>query len=365
MGGVVDRYVQYQAAGDQVCGRTVAGLDVNSYKFGVSPPFFDPSQLILRDDGTAADVEDPESHERAIDRTVALVFDDVQESWHQMLRFALASLLYHKTWLEAHVHPENRFHQTVLFRRNLADLDVAASYVTICYPWDNNNRMNLTGLTPTTDMYNNHRLQMELIQDLPLKLEQLFTRVLDDRSIGGSDFTSITFRQTMTKLFREMIAPLKESLSDLSEQFTELQSARPGTETIKKEAGGKKNEFDWKTLRTFPVNYELSLRLSVLDLWICWHCGEDKTHGKDKTPYTTPAWKTISASDLKKNKSGGRSVKVLVSHMRHLCQLLDDAGSPGDKPTIAELHILFQSEPVQAVFYPIQKTCTGQIQRVE
>jgi hypothetical protein len=57
MGGVFDRYVQYQAAGDQVCGRTVAGLDVNSYEFSVSPPFFDPSRPLLRDDGTAADVE--------------------------------------------------------------------------------------------------------------------------------------------------------------------------------------------------------------------------------------------------------------------------------------------------------------------
>jgi hypothetical protein len=51
--------------------------------------------------------------------------------------------------------------------------------------------------------------------------------------------------------------------------------------------------------------------------------------------------------------------------MRHICQLLDDAGRPGDKPTIAELRTLFQSEPVQAVFDPIRTTCTGQIRRVE
>jgi hypothetical protein len=55
LGGVVDRYAQYQAAGDQLCGRTVAGLDIYLYKFGVSPPFFDPSRLLLRDEGTAAD----------------------------------------------------------------------------------------------------------------------------------------------------------------------------------------------------------------------------------------------------------------------------------------------------------------------
>ncbi len=32
------------------------------------------------------------------------------------------------------------------------------------------------------------------------------------------------------------------------------------------------------------------------------HHAKEKTHGKDKTPYTTPAWKTISARDLKKDK---------------------------------------------------------------
>jgi hypothetical protein len=53
--GVVDRYAHYQAAGDQVCERTVAALDINSYKFGVSPPFFDPSRSLLRDDETAVD----------------------------------------------------------------------------------------------------------------------------------------------------------------------------------------------------------------------------------------------------------------------------------------------------------------------
>jgi hypothetical protein len=86
-----------------------AGLDINFYKFGISPPFFDPSRPLLRDDGAAADVEDAESNERAIDRAVALVFGDVPDCWHQLLRFALASLLYHKEWLKAHVQPENRF----------------------------------------------------------------------------------------------------------------------------------------------------------------------------------------------------------------------------------------------------------------
>lgn len=40
MGNVKDRYLQHAPDGDQVCGRTVAGLDVNSYRFSISPSHF-------------------------------------------------------------------------------------------------------------------------------------------------------------------------------------------------------------------------------------------------------------------------------------------------------------------------------------
>ena len=41
MGHVKERYLQYEKAGDQYLGRVVSGLDVNSVKFAVSPPFFE------------------------------------------------------------------------------------------------------------------------------------------------------------------------------------------------------------------------------------------------------------------------------------------------------------------------------------
>ena len=44
MGGVKDRYIKYAEAGDRVCGRTVAGLDVNSHEFSISPALLDVSQ---------------------------------------------------------------------------------------------------------------------------------------------------------------------------------------------------------------------------------------------------------------------------------------------------------------------------------
>ncbi len=40
MGHDKERYLQYEKAGNQYLGREVCGLDVNSVKFAVSPPYF-------------------------------------------------------------------------------------------------------------------------------------------------------------------------------------------------------------------------------------------------------------------------------------------------------------------------------------
>jgi hypothetical protein len=41
MGHVKERYLQYEKVGNQYHGRVVCGLDVNSVKFAVLPPFFE------------------------------------------------------------------------------------------------------------------------------------------------------------------------------------------------------------------------------------------------------------------------------------------------------------------------------------
>ena len=45
MGPVKERYIHYEKTGDQFVGRVVSGLDVNDPKFGVSPCYFDFSQI--------------------------------------------------------------------------------------------------------------------------------------------------------------------------------------------------------------------------------------------------------------------------------------------------------------------------------
>jgi hypothetical protein len=80
MGEVQDRYLRYEAAGDQYCGRIVSGLQVHSSKFAVLPPhFLDP-----------------------IDSKVSLaVFPQLSlhEKLKALLENSIASVLYHLEWL--------------------------------------------------------------------------------------------------------------------------------------------------------------------------------------------------------------------------------------------------------------------------
>ena len=45
MGGIKERYLHFENAGDQYLGRVVAGLDCNEHLFAVSPPYFDLSTV--------------------------------------------------------------------------------------------------------------------------------------------------------------------------------------------------------------------------------------------------------------------------------------------------------------------------------
>jgi hypothetical protein len=61
---VRDRYSHYEGAGDQVVGRTVAGLDVCSHEFAISHPHFVTN--------VEEDKLNPEEDE--VDKCVAMVF---------------------------------------------------------------------------------------------------------------------------------------------------------------------------------------------------------------------------------------------------------------------------------------------------
>jgi hypothetical protein len=110
MGNVKDRYLQHQAAGDQVCGCTVSRLDVNSEQFSVSPPHFVMKSDVV--DGCDA---------KSVDEAIDTVFGSVPHTWKMLSWLLLASLIFHRSWLEDTVKKGSRLHGCVLFQCGVFD----------------------------------------------------------------------------------------------------------------------------------------------------------------------------------------------------------------------------------------------------
>ena len=100
MGKVHDTYLRYERAGDQFCGRTVAGLPAMSPDFALLPPFFD------------AQTEDGK---KLISDAVKTCFPYLPPHLARVGEFMLASLVYHETFLADLLPDSHALFQTALF----------------------------------------------------------------------------------------------------------------------------------------------------------------------------------------------------------------------------------------------------------
>ncbi len=95
-----DRCIHCEGAGDQVVGRTVAGLDVCSHEFAISPPHFVTG---LKEDESSVEehagvdeciAESSLLEEHEVDECISTVFPSVPDNWRLLARYLLASLLF-------------------------------------------------------------------------------------------------------------------------------------------------------------------------------------------------------------------------------------------------------------------------------
>ena len=80
LGGVQDRYLRYEAAGDQYVGRTVSGLPLTHEQFATLPPFFKERNELLSS-------------------TIQECFTNLPNNLKLVSEFCLASVVYHKSFL--------------------------------------------------------------------------------------------------------------------------------------------------------------------------------------------------------------------------------------------------------------------------
>lgn len=96
LGGTRDKYIKYEAAGDQFLGRVLCGLNPLSKEFSLSPPFFAMNENELS----------------GVDQTILSFVCDgsvVVAPTFEVLRMCFACVVYHNQFLHNHLHVNNRF----------------------------------------------------------------------------------------------------------------------------------------------------------------------------------------------------------------------------------------------------------------
>jgi hypothetical protein len=178
MGHVKEWYLQFEKAGDQYLGQVVCGLDVNSVKFAVSPPFFDFDGTKL-DNGTS-----PIVYSLLMDYMVC--GQSVSTSVHRIFYFCFASLCFHFDFLTQVLHKKNKLQASHFFQHIPSNIQAAA---TVKYPWTK------TEVTPTLTSLPPHITIMANFEQLRLEMEETknailsgVEAVLDKRHIGSQSY---------------------------------------------------------------------------------------------------------------------------------------------------------------------------------
>ena len=180
MGGVKDKYLKRENAGDQYVGRCASCLDQLDKSFAVSPPYLDYSHL--------DEVERLEMIQKIKNwlKDRILQWESVPASTRTLIDYLFASICFHQDYLSSNLHTECRFRASSFFRDIPQEfLDCAM----IAFPWNSTqDTPKITGVPP-------HVLLISKVEELLQKFSALRVDIkgdiggmLDIRGVGGSEY---------------------------------------------------------------------------------------------------------------------------------------------------------------------------------
>lgn len=181
MGGVQDRYLRYEAAGDMYVGRVVSGLPLNDPDFDVVGPLFMPGNNAL------------------ILNSVKQAFPRIPDCLIAIAEKALASLIYHHDFLVRVIHARHPVKQSILFRdrafvENLKPLVICSL----------NNRVEIapTGLPTHTGMLRMLKSVETIASEVPDRTADKIARLMEERSVTAAVVTPAQLEQALESHFQ-------------------------------------------------------------------------------------------------------------------------------------------------------------------
>ena len=157
MPGVLNRYIKYEAAGDQFVGKCVSGRKRTSTKFAASPAYFDCSAL---------DSEERMENEEQLSIWLKdRMPKDAKKNLNVfgLFKMCVAVISFHRNFLNENMHSDCMFWSAPLWNETV----LFAKYVEVRYPWTSTSMTPvITGIPPDIVLLNGIERLKEMMTDL-------------------------------------------------------------------------------------------------------------------------------------------------------------------------------------------------------
>jgi hypothetical protein len=275
IGNVQDRYIFSGSGSDQVVGRAVAGLPINSTDFGTLPPHF-----------TLADHDAM----RAVGWNLLIVgYDQLPNTFKDIVPMLIANIIFHVEWLRATLPENHPLFCSSVFTKSF---DIGGRRQTIVQHFrekivcgkmfDPVTRMQATGVPPHLTLLG----AIAKLEDALLRLERHITDtcsvipnqvkelILQNFQFEGTlpitrtDFEN--FRTEMTRVITDAL------LQHGPRRETETSGSTGGGNTIRQNNSG--HEFDvyfWGgKAHLIPESFEWPHNITMRAMWLLYHFGD-------------------------------------------------------------------------------------------
>jgi len=386
MGKVKDKYIKYEAAGDQRVGRTVAGLNVNSIEFGVSPPIY---ITLEAENGT---VSEARQRQAALCRKAdsQFWFGTVPQIWTGVVSRLVASLIYNR---DKALHKlKDSCAVKMILATGVLPRNPHVVKVDVLYP--NNNKgsdgvvlVDLTGLPNSTLIFaqivtlqQTHASLVSKVDEQPALIKAAVKDLLDGRGIGGGTISMEDLNDSIRTQVEDspILQQLKETIDGLQALGgTGASNANANANAETEEQQHQTNLYIWeahpdKLEKRLPETFNLRMfqNCTPLVIWQAWHHGlyGQRWSWKYVTWADVPShvW-DVSEVQREKNISyeaavakRGRSDRQLFQSIRFLCQQFDDTvgvNTDTETPAPEALNDFYSSDAIQLLLPPnITKT---------
>jgi hypothetical protein len=279
LGGVQERYLKFEGAGDQFVGRTVRGVSLDSSDFPLLPPHF-PSR---------------ESLEEILPACFPGLAGHV-DGVSTVLRYGLASVVYHSAFLQSELRSNHPLFNSSLFTRQ-GLLFQLHGLIRVGLHSDD---MNATGIPPYSAIMRRQEDTLAKLDSMPGLICTQIAQTLEENGAAAANVTPAGLKSTLTSILEQLLPGF--GVVGNAQQIN-VQEEVPGSKYLLYSWDGR--------LHRVPKDFDFP-KCNVAVAFQLWYLGNSEKG--------YPPFKNLEPSDL----ADGKKRKCL-SDWRYMMNVLENA----------------------------------------